>query len=1341
MPYDKESLATKKIEHVDTHMSGTRGNPIIVDDDGGQDFTTIQDAVNASHAGDTIHVWAGTYNENVLINKTLTLIGNGGSDTIIDAEGNGDVVLITANWVNLTGFNITNSGSQYLPDRDAGIDIKSYYNNITNCVVHHNYFGIYLDGGFQLSESSYNVVDNNRVFSNEKTGIRLHWSNYNRISNNTCWNNDYNGGIGESLSKCNLIENNFCYSNIGAGGIYSYSGEKTIIRNNRCMDNTNSGIIIENHCEMVLIYNNYCNNNDIGINCRRNNYISHHCSILSNVIDNNTGVGIQFYDRMWENNTVHHNVLKNNNGNNVQAKDNGFNNTWNNSFDKGNYWSDYLTRYPNSNNNGYVWNISYTIPGTACAHDNYSQISSSCNQYPILINDYTNSNGTTGDRFEFNLSILNDATISTVTIMWSHGNSSGNINLNLSETNYFGISRWCGSIFLHDDLGNLTYNVSVIDNSGKYILNNKRTVNVRDNDRPLFGTKWNSTVTTGDSALFTINITENIGVDQLMFNFIINRGQSFNWSVNNNTENMWSITIVIPDNAFSFEYYFWVNDTSNNQNKTISDILSVVDNDIPFIISDDTDSTGTTGEPLTFSTHFSDNIGLDPAKVYVIWFYDFGENPLTSSMSYLGQYAWQFTIGAVRPNATVIYYGFLIYDISGNSYSTDPMNPGIVTISDNDKPIFGREETIGLPTTGDPYTILLDASDNIGVTSVSVRYTFDSISYQSDIMNLDNEGLWNTSITIPSDAIHLIYRFYISDKAGNILNTGKPQKVVLDNDAPWLIEDETTDIPKTGEKFNISVNVKDNIGVTVVDVNYTFDGENYETEHLTRISGDTWSGNFKVDMYAISVNYSFIVSDDASNKLITIETKALVTDVISPVAQVGVDIIIDQHQEVTFNGTNSSDNIDIEEFIWNFTYNGIEKTLKGKVVDFTFHIPGIYPITLNISDKEGNWAADFLNITVRDITPPVAVAGNDIVIDQGQLVSLNGSGSYDNVLVINHTWTIIFDDIEKNFYGSSPSFTFDEPGTYYIILNITDSAGNWHSDHLNVTVRDSTVPTAIAGEDITIDEGDVVVLTGTGSKDNVGIMNYTWSFLYNNSNVLLYGPKPSFVFNIPGNYTIDLKVRDKEGNDAADTLNIVVIAAWLPNDDDDTDDDTSEQSATTSSQLPFWITIPLIIFALIVGVLIVLIIIKRKRKNILFVPDTETTDKAERAATLTPVRETHRKVVRRRVVTKIVKRRMLDVPSLICPTCDQFAQYYAEYECFWCEGCQDYVSPEEKSTGDEIIEPTESVEESPKEEIPPSVVENEHNSSIPSEPAEIVPESEVQGSSPILESSQSTDGD
>ncbi|MEE9223781.1 MAG: hypothetical protein V3U51_03425, partial [Thermoplasmata archaeon] len=38
-------------------------------------FTSIQDAINASSAGDTIFVFNGTYFEHVSINKPLTLVG------------------------------------------------------------------------------------------------------------------------------------------------------------------------------------------------------------------------------------------------------------------------------------------------------------------------------------------------------------------------------------------------------------------------------------------------------------------------------------------------------------------------------------------------------------------------------------------------------------------------------------------------------------------------------------------------------------------------------------------------------------------------------------------------------------------------------------------------------------------------------------------------------------------------------------------------------------------------------------------------------------------------------------------------------------------------------------------------------------------------------------------------------------------------------------------------------------------------------------------------------------------------------------------------------------------
>lgn len=52
-------------------------------------FLTIQAAINAASAGDTIMVDAGTYNENVNINKALTLLGAGAGATVVDGSSAG----------------------------------------------------------------------------------------------------------------------------------------------------------------------------------------------------------------------------------------------------------------------------------------------------------------------------------------------------------------------------------------------------------------------------------------------------------------------------------------------------------------------------------------------------------------------------------------------------------------------------------------------------------------------------------------------------------------------------------------------------------------------------------------------------------------------------------------------------------------------------------------------------------------------------------------------------------------------------------------------------------------------------------------------------------------------------------------------------------------------------------------------------------------------------------------------------------------------------------------------------------------------------------------------------
>ena len=89
---------------------------IIVDINGNGNYTSIQAAIDNASNGKTIYIWSGTYYENVIINKSITLIGNGTKDTIINGSGIDDVVYVTADWVNISGFTITDSGKGPIPD-------------------------------------------------------------------------------------------------------------------------------------------------------------------------------------------------------------------------------------------------------------------------------------------------------------------------------------------------------------------------------------------------------------------------------------------------------------------------------------------------------------------------------------------------------------------------------------------------------------------------------------------------------------------------------------------------------------------------------------------------------------------------------------------------------------------------------------------------------------------------------------------------------------------------------------------------------------------------------------------------------------------------------------------------------------------------------------------------------------------------------------------------------------------------------------------------------------------------------------------------------------------------
>jgi len=186
-----------------------------------------------------------------------------------------------------------------------------------------------------------------------------------------------------------------------------------------------------------------------------------------------------------------------------------------------------------------------------------------------------------------------------------------------------------------------------------------------------------------------------------------------------------------------------------------------------------------------------------------------------------------------------------------------------------------------------------------------------------------------------------------------------------------------------------------------------------------------------------------------STKTISVEGTNPI-DNTAPTANAGLNQTVDEDTIVTFDGSASTDNVYIANYIWTF-YDETPQTLTGVTPTYNFTTPGTYPITLNITDLRGNWGTDTCKITVLDKTPPVSDAGLGQIVKEGTLVTFDASGSYDNVALTDYLW-IFIDVTPQTLKGKNVAYSFQTPGNYTVTLNVTDVAGNWASDAITITV-------------------------------------------------------------------------------------------------------------------------------------------------------------------------------------------------------------------------------------------------------------------------------------------------
>ena len=295
--------------------------------------------------------------------------------------------------------------------------------------------------------------------------------------------------------------------------------------------------------------------------------------------------------------------------------------------------------------------------------------------------------------------------------------------------------------------------------------------------------------------------------------------------------------------------------------------------------------------------------------------------------------------------------------------------------------------------------------------------------------------------------------------------------------------------------------------------------------------------------------------DAAGNEVASFSDRRVnnITDRQRPVADAGDDVEADPGARVTLDGSASTDPDGGRlTFAWTQTA-GDRVTLSGaNRPRLSFTAPeaaGVLTFRLTVTDPDGLSDSDDVAVLVGgvEVRPPVADAGDDVEVDPGTRVTLDGSRSTDaDGGPLRFAWRQTGGARVTLSGADRPRLSFTAPtgpASLSFRLTVTDPDGLSSSDEVQVLVSAPGRPIADAGPDRTVRSGEQVTLTGSGTDPEGKALTYSWTQISGVKVALDGAASRRLSFTAPvtsGRLAFRLTVTDPDGLSSSDDVRVVI---------------------------------------------------------------------------------------------------------------------------------------------------------------------------------------------------------